>query len=83
MGRGLLGARSQDILRRLAILVDAHRQRKSLGDEVLCHAVAHQAEADKADARLVIVHVFSGEYSDAAKGFGCTPILSFAVARNG
>jgi hypothetical protein len=39
--------------------VDADRQREALGGEILRDAVAHQAQTDEADARLVVAHAFS------------------------
>jgi len=36
--------------------VQKNRQRKAFGDEILGHAMAHQPEADEADAGLVAVH---------------------------
>ncbi len=41
-----------DVLQRLAVAVGEHLEREPLGDDVLRHAVAHQPEADEADARL-------------------------------
>ena len=55
VGLHFLGARREQVLERLAVAVDAHRQRKALGDEVLRDAVAHEADADESDARLVHV----------------------------
>ena len=47
-----LRAGRQQVLERLAVAVDAHRERKSLGHEVLRDAVAHEADADESDAGL-------------------------------
>ena len=50
VGLSLLRPGGQQVLERLAVAVGAHRERKALGDEVLRDAVAHQADADEADA---------------------------------
>src|ERR1700730_13023297 len=56
IGLHFLCARGKNVLGRLAILVQTHRQRKAFGDQVLGHAVTHQSQANKADSRLVRTH---------------------------
>ena len=46
------GAERLEVLDRLAVAVAEHDQRVALGDEVLGHAVAHQADTDEADHGL-------------------------------
>jgi hypothetical protein len=43
------GAERLEVFHRLAVAVAQHHQRIALGDDVLGHAVAHQADADEAD----------------------------------
>jgi hypothetical protein len=60
IGSDFPGPRGDDVSERLAVPVHAHRERKSLGEEVPGNAVTHQAEPDEADARLRVrgcVHV--------------------------
>ena len=47
----------ENVLCSLTIAVHTDRQRETLGDEILRHAVTHQTKADEADARFVGLHV--------------------------
>jgi hypothetical protein len=44
-----LRAGGDQVFKRLAVAMRAHRERIALGDDVLRHAVAHEAEADEAN----------------------------------
>ena len=55
VGRHFLRAGREQVLERLPVAVRAHGERIALGDEVLRHAVAHQAQPDEADARLRVL----------------------------
>ena len=56
VGPRLARARGENVLRRLAVAMHAHRQRKALVDQILRHAVTHQSKADESDARFVGAH---------------------------
>ena len=47
---GLLGAASHEVIDRSAVAMAEDGKRKTLGEEIFRHAVAHEAEADEADA---------------------------------